>query len=186
MRKIINSTYISLDGVIEDPARWTATFFDQSAARYARDQLFACDALIMGRKTYDAFADAWPKMEAQTGEVGVRMNTMPKYAISTTLAKPVWTNTSVIGNNVLQEIRRLKAEPGQDILQFGFGPVSRLLLDNGLLDEVRLWIHPIFAGARKADDLISVSGVKGELELAGTRILDSGVIIASYVPRPPR
>ena len=183
MRKIINSTYISLDGVIEDPARWTATFFDKSAAQYAKDQLFACDALIMGRKTYEAFADAWPKLEKQTGDVGVRMNTMPKYAVSTTVSEPEWTNTTVISDSVVEKVRRLKEEPGQDILQFGFGPVSKLLLDNGLLDEVRLWIHPIFAGVRKPDDVISASGVKAEFDLAGTRTLDSGVIIATYVPK---
>jgi dihydrofolate reductase len=186
MGRIVVTEFISLDGVVEDPGRWTATFFDRSAAQYAKDQLFACDALIMGRKTYDVFADAWPKMEKQTGELGVRMNTMPKYAVSTTLEKPQWTNTTVISGNVVEKVRRLKEEPGQDILQFGFGPVSKLLLDSGLLDELRLWIHPIFAGVRKPDDVISFSGVKVELDLAGTKTLESGVIIATYVPKPAK
>ncbi|MBO2447445.1 dihydrofolate reductase family protein [Actinomadura barringtoniae] len=183
MRKIINSTYITLDGVIQDPQNWTATFFDETAGELAAEQVFASDALIMGRATYDGFAAAWPHMEEQTGDFGVRMNTMPKYAVSTTLKDPEWKNTTVISDNVVERIRALKEEPGQDIMQYGFGSVSKLMLDNGLLDELRLWIHPVFAGARTPEDVISVAGAVAKFDLAGTRTLQSGVIVATYTPK---
>src|SRR5690606_6869427 len=77
MRKIINSTYVSLDGVIENPQNWTSAYFQEEAAAYAQDLLFSCGALLMGRRTYDGFAEAWPAMEESTGEFGVRMNTYP-------------------------------------------------------------------------------------------------------------
>jgi len=183
MRKIINSTYITLDGVIEEPQRWTATFYDETALEYARELLFASDALIMGRLTYDGFAAAWPNMEEQTGDFGVRMNTLPKYAVSSTLKNPEWKNTTVIGDNVVERVRALKEEPGQDIVQYGFGSVSKLLLDNGLLDELRLWIHPVLAGVRKPEDGIGIAGVTASFDLADTKILQSGVIIATYTPK---
>ncbi|MBA9003943.1 dihydrofolate reductase family protein [Thermomonospora cellulosilytica] len=184
MRKIINSTYVSLDGVISNPQIWTGPYFQEEAAGFANEQLFSCDALIMGRRTYEGFAEAWPQMEEATGDFGVRMNTMPKYAVSTTLKNPEWKNTTVISENVPEEIARLKEQPGQDILQYGFGPVTRLMIEHGLLDELRLWIHPVLAGENEPEGLLLAEGFKASFELADTRILKTGVIIATYTPAP--
>lgn len=90
MRKIISSTYISLDGVIENPQNWTSAYFQDEAAAYAQELLFSCGALLMGRRTFDGFSQAWPAMEEATGDFGVRMNTLPHYVVSDTLRKPGW------------------------------------------------------------------------------------------------
>lgn len=182
MRKIINSTYVSLDGVIANLDRWHFQYFKEDAQKYAYDLLFSCDALLMGRKTYDGFAASWPNMEEETGEFGVRMNTMPKYAVSSSLDKPGWKNTTVIKDDVPAAIARLKEQPGQDILQYGYGPVTRLLIEHGLLDELRLWIHPVIAGAADPDGMLTREGFAATMELADTKVLSTGVIIATYRP----
>lgn len=185
MRKIINSTYISLDGVIENPQNWTSDHFQEEAASYAHDLLFSCDALIMGRRTYDSFSQAWPKMEKETGDFGVRINTMPHYVVSDTLKDPGWSNTTVIRrDDAAAEIAKLKEQPGRDILQYGFGPVSRTLAGNGLLDELRLWIHPVIVGTGDVGALLTDKDFSAAFELADTRTFRTGVIIATYRPVP--
>lgn len=182
MRKIINSTYISLDGVIARPNEWTFEYFQEEAQKFAYDQLFSCDALLMGRKSYEGFAAAWPNMEEQTGDFGVRMNTLPKYVVSTTLKDPEWKNSTVISDNVVEEIAKLKEQPGQDILQYGYGPVTRLLIEHGLLDELRLWIHPVIVGSGDPGELLTREGFGASFEVAGTEVFGTGVIIATYRP----
>src|ERR1700761_9312161 len=98
----------------------------------------ACDGGLMGRRTYESFAPAW---QPRSGDpLSDRMNAISKYVVSTTLSDPDWANTTVISSDVAERIRQLKEEPGQDIVQYGFGAVSTLLLEHGLLDELRLWI----------------------------------------------
>jgi dihydrofolate reductase len=146
MRHIANATYMSLDGVVQHPELWTFDYRSDDAAQVSHDQLFAADALIMGRHTYDIFAGHWPAATDPDGFAD-RMNTIPKYVLSRTLSKPSWTNTTVLaGDNVVDRIRALKQEPGQDILQYGYGPVTRLLIDHGLLDELHIWLHPLLVG----------------------------------------
>ncbi|QXJ24188.1 dihydrofolate reductase family protein [Actinomadura graeca] len=183
MRKIINSTYVSLDGVIENPQNWTSAYFDEEAAAYARDLLFSSGALLMGRRTYDGFAEAWPSMEEATGDFGVRMNNLPHYVVSDTLTKPTWNNTTIIKRaDTVAEVGRLREEDGQDVLQYGFGPVSRVLAENGLLDELRLWIHPVIVGAGDPSELLTHKDFSASFELAGTTAFASGVLVATYTP----
>jgi dihydrofolate reductase len=186
MRKIISSTYISLDGVIENPHLWTMDYFDEEAQQYAHDLLFSCDALIAGRETYVSFAETWPSMEEQTGDFGARMNSIPKYAVSTTLEKGEWNNTTIIRDNVAEEVRRLKEQPGLNILQYGFGSVSRTLVEAGLLDELRLWIHPVIVGAASTADLLTSEGFGATFELEDTTAFGSGVIVATYRAVPAK
>ncbi|RFS85076.1 hypothetical protein D0T12_13380 [Actinomadura spongiicola] len=183
MRKIISSTYISLDGVIEEPQNWTSAYFQDEAAAYAKDLLFSCDAILMGRRTFDGFSQAWPAMEEATGDFGVRMNTLPHYVVSDTLNKPGWGDTTVIRRaDAVAEISKLKERDGQDILQYGFGPVSRTLVDNGLLDELRLWIHPVIVGTGDPQELLNREDFSASFELAGTEVFKTGVIVATYRP----
>src|SRR5215207_5253882 len=116
MRKVFASEFVSLDGVVEDPS-WTFQFSSEEQQKFKFDELFASDALLLGRVTYQAFAAAWPSM---TDEVGFadRMNSMPKFVVSTTLDEAEW-NASLIKENVAEAIAGLKQEPGQDILVFG-------------------------------------------------------------------
>ncbi|QKW33894.1 dihydrofolate reductase family protein [Actinomadura sp. NAK00032] len=183
MRKIINSTYVSLDGVIEKPQKWTAAYFQDEAAAYARELLFSCGALLMGRRTFDGFSQAWPAMREAAGDFGVRMNTLPHYVVSDSLRKPGWGDTTAIPRAAaVAEITGLKERGGQDILQYGFGPVTRTLIEHGLLDELRLWVHPVFVGSAAPENLIARSGFSAAFEPAGVTTFKTGVVIATYVP----
>jgi dihydrofolate reductase len=183
MRKIINSTYVSLDGVIEKPQNWTAAYFRDEAAAYARELLFSCGALLMGRRTFHGFSQSWPAMEEAAGDFGVRMNTLPHYVVSDSLKKPGWGDTTAIPRaEAVAEIARLKERDGQDILQYGFGPVTRTLIAHGLLDELRLWIHPVLVGPTAPEDTIARSGFSAAFEPTEVRTFESGVVIATYAP----
>lgn len=184
MRKIINSTYVSLDGVIEDPHLWTMPFFGEEAAAYGRELLFSCDALLAGRETYVGFAESWPAMEEQTGDFGARMNSLPHYVVSDSLEKAEWgADDEIIKRaDAAAKIAELKERDGLDILQYGFGAVSRALVQHGLLDELRLWIHPVIVGPEDTSKLLSLDGVGASFELADTRTFGNGVIIATYRP----
>jgi len=180
MRKIINSSYISLDGVVELPHKWPTIErpSDDRGDKIQTDLLMACDAVLMGRRTYESFAPAW---QARSGDpLSDRMNAMAKYVVSTTLTHPEWANTIVISGDVVEQIRQLKAEPGQDIVQYGFGAVSTLLMEHGLLDELRLWIHPLFVGKGSSDDVLFPKGPPTQFVLTDSTILKSGMVILSY------
>jgi dihydrofolate reductase len=180
MRRIINSTYISLDGVVEQPHEWPTIErpSDERGPQIQTSLLMACDAVLMGRRTYDGFAPVW---QTRSGDpLSDRMNTMPKYVVSTTLRDPDWANTTVISGDVAGQIRELKAQPGQDIVQYGFGAVSTLLIEHGLLDELRLWFHPLFVGKGTSDDLLFPKGPTTQFELIDSTILKNGMAILTY------
>jgi dihydrofolate reductase len=180
MRKIINSTYITLDGVIQDPQDWPGNGIepDGTGMKVQLDLLFGCDALLMGARTYPGMAAAWM---ARSGDpYSDRINTMAKYVVSSTLTEPEWPNTTVIGGDVIGEIRRLKEQPGQDIVQYGFGQLSYALLEHGLLDELRLWVHPLFVGRATTDDLMFRPTATAQMELTGTLVLNTGIVILTY------
>lgn len=179
MRKIINSTYITLDGVIQNPQDWPALGASgEDGNAIQTELLFACDAVLMGRHTYDGFAAVWP---ARSGDpYSDRINTMAKYVVSSTLVRPEWNNTTIISGDVPAEIARLKDQPGQDIVQYGFGRLSYALLERGLLDELRLWVHPFFVGSGNLEDLLARKCPLTELTLAGAKPLSSGVVVLSY------
>ena len=180
MRRIVNSTYISLDGVVEQPHEWPTIErpSDGRGDRIQWDLLHACDAVLMGRRTYEGFAPVW---QARAGDpFSDRMNSMPKYVVSTTLKDPDWANTTVISGDVAEQIRELKAQPGQDMVQYGFGAVSTLLMEHGLLDELVLWFHPLFVGTGTSEDLLFPKAPPTQFELTGTAILESGMAILTY------
>src|SRR6266545_7919079 len=134
MRRIVNSTYISLDGLIQKMDVWHFDYVDDEVTAIQSEDQLAADAVLMGRLTYDSFAAAWP---TRTGDdYADRLNAMPKYVASTTLKDPEWNNTTVLEGDLVDAVARLKDEPGGDILMFGFGPVAQTLLQAGLLDEL--------------------------------------------------
>jgi dihydrofolate reductase len=180
MRRIINSTYMSLDGVVQDPQNWTFAFRDDAAQKFAHDQLFSCDAMLMGRRTYEVFAGYWPSATDTVGDAD-RMNALPKYVVSDSLTQPQWNNTTVIGRAEFPgRVRELKEQPGQDIIQYGYGPVTGTLLREGLLDELRIWLHPIMVGGQGLDALLAGVGADATFRLAGHQAYDSGMVILSY------
>jgi len=179
MRKIINSTYISLDGVIERPQDWPSLATRGSGGDEVQAELvLSCDAMVMGRRTYEGFAPVWPTLPSNP--VSDRINSMSKYVVSTTLTDSQWTNTTVISADPIEEIRRLKEADGKDIVQYGFGQLSYALLENGLLDELRLWVHPLFVGEAAAEDLLFRPGPHALFELLDTQTLDNGIAILRY------
>lgn len=180
MRKIINSTYISLDGVVELPHTWPTIerASDERGDQIQTSLLSACDAVLMGRRTYDSFAPVW---QSRSGDpLSDRMNAITKYVVSTTLRDPDWANTTVISSDVAERIQQLKAESGQDIVQYGFGAVSTLLMEHGLLDELRLWIHPLFVGKGNPDDVLFPKGPPTQFELVDSMTLKSSMVILTY------
>jgi dihydrofolate reductase len=180
MRKIINSTYITLDGVVEGPHLWPSLKApaDERANAVQTDLLLACDAVLMGRRTYDVFAPAW---QTRSGDaLSDRINTMPKYVVSTTLRDPDWANTTIVSGDVAGKIRKLKEQAGQDIVQYGIGSVTKLLMENGLLDEIRLWLYPQTVGKGKLADLLSAHVTEAQFELTNTDTLSNGIVILTY------
>jgi dihydrofolate reductase len=181
MRKLINSTYVTLDGVIENPM-WTSPYFDDEAGAFAGSQTDAADALLMGRATYDGMSVAWPAMDESDPATGAAyFNSVKKYVASTTLTDPAWNNTEVLQGDLVAAVTALKAQDGKDILQYGYGSVTAQLVAAGLVDEVRFWIHPVLEGGESLS--APLQDVKTSFELIDTKVLKSGVIIASYRPK---
>ncbi len=178
MRKLVNATFASLDGVIERMEAWHFGYIDAEANRIATDQLLHSDAMLMGRRTYELYAGEWPGRE--DGGYVDKLNTMPKYVASRTLTAPTWPNTTVICEDLVGAVKELKDQPGGDILMHGLGPVAQTLLDHGLLDELHLWVHPVLAGVGDIGDLLFNPGTSATLTLSDVRRLESGVVILSY------
>jgi dihydrofolate reductase len=179
MREIINSTYISLDGTIERPETWPAPGgFEDDGSRIQTDLVRSCSAALMGRRTYEAFAPVWPTLSGN--ELADKMNDMPKYVASSTLTEPAWNNTRVIDGDLVEAVTRLKTERGGDIVQFGFGDVSRTLMSAGLLDRLRLWVHPFFVGSGGPKDLIYRDVPLTMFDFEKVTTLGSGIVILDY------
>jgi dihydrofolate reductase len=179
MRKIIESTLVSLDGACRDPHTWATEYFDADAEAYALELLSAADAMLMGRQTYEFFAAAFPH---RTGEYGKRVNSIRKYVFSNTLTKAEWSNSSIVRGDPVKEAARLKQQGGRDLVIYGHGLLSESLLERNLLDQLKIWIHPLLMGRA---ELRLREGRETRLKLVATRILLTGVIVATYEPAQP-
>lgn len=176
-RKLIESTFVTLDGVIENPQNWSAPYWDDQHAGYAMSLLEGSDALLLGRKTYAGFAESWPQ---RSGDPYTdKMNAMPKFVVSRTLENPTW-NASVLDGDVTEQVAKLKEQDGGNLLKFGTGELDRTLIGQGLVDELHLWYFPVIAGGgqRLLDD-IDIT----HLKLADTTRLDSGIIVLILTPQ---
>ena len=178
MRKVIASVYVTLDGVMEAPNEWSFQYWSEEAAKFKYDELFASDALLLGRVTYEGFAAAWPTMPG-TGEYGERMNSLPKFVVSKTLQETTW-NASLIQDNIAEEVSRLKQQPGRDLLIFGSADLVQTLMQHDLIDEYRLMLYPVVVGRVK--HLFREGSEKKVLKLVGTKSFSTGIVILSYEP----
>ncbi len=186
MRRIIVSEFVTLDGVIEDPGGveqferggW-AFQFDRGPEgdRFKLDEVLAGDALLLGRVTYEGFATAWP---SRTGEFADKMNGMPKYVVSTTLKEAKWNNTRLIRSNVTEEVSKLKAMPGEDILVTGSSQLADTLIQYDLIDEYRLMVYPVILGSGKR--FFKDGSNKLALRLVEAKPVGSGILILIYQP----
>jgi dihydrofolate reductase len=177
VRKIVNSTFTSLDGVVNFMDRWHFDFVDAQSDAIALEQAEAADAVLMGRKTYESFAAVWPTLDTPTARL---INASTKYVASTTLSDPAWANTTVLHGDLVGEVAKLKAQPGRDILMYGYGPVAKTLMAAGLLDELCVWVHPHLAGVGDLSDTLFSEGLDKRLSLTAVRPLDSGVVLLAY------
>jgi dihydrofolate reductase len=177
MRKLVESTFVSLDGTISEPQRWSPPYWDDEHAGYASNLLFSSDALLLGRKTYEGFSQAWPQ---RSGDPFTdRINSMPKFVASRTLKETTW-NSSVIGEDLVGEVTKLKQQPGQNLLKYGTGELSQALLKANLVDEYHFWIFPVIAGT--GDRLFGGLDVT-HLKLVDTTRFNSGIVVMKYVPQ---
>ena len=178
MRRVVWSEYISLDGVVDEPGSWSIPYFSDDLAEYKSDELWASDALLLGRRTYEGFAAAWPSMEEIEGEFAVRMNALPKYVASTTLDTAGWNNSTILRQNVAEAVAELKQDTGQDILIGGSGALAKSLLPHGVIDEIRMLVHPVVVGAGQR----LFEGAKQQIgfTLVDTQRFVSGVVALTY------
>jgi dihydrofolate reductase len=178
MRKIIVSSQASMDMAIDNPQNFVFDYVNDEFFTYAREQLFESDALIMGRITYEAFAEAWSS-RAGADEFADRMNSMPKYVASRTLKEPLTWNANLIKGDVVKEVKRLKEQDGKNILQYGSGELTHTLLKAGLIDEFRLMVFPtaIGAGQRPFAEMEKVP-----MKLLESKTFNTGVVILHYQP----
>ena len=186
MGRIAVTEFISLDGVIEDPGggenfRHGGWSFEiergEDGDRFKLDETMSADALLLGRRTYEGFAEAWPSRE---GEFADKFNNMPKYVVSSTLKDPDWTNSTVLDGDVVEDVSKLRQEFDGEIVVHGSAQLVQALVEHGLVDELRLMVFPVVLGAGKR--LFGETSDKRRLRLADSKTVGDGVAILTYEP----
>jgi dihydrofolate reductase len=184
MGKIVVTEFVSLDGVVEDPGgsenfKYSGWTFEidrgDEGNKFKLDETMASDALLLGRVTYEGFADAWPSRE---GEFADKFNTMPKYVVSSTLDNPTWTNSTVVKGDLADEVAKLKQEYSGDVVVHGSVQLVQALLEQDLVDELRLMVFPVVLGTGK--QLWGETSDKKPLELAESKVVGDGVVVLTY------
>ena len=177
-RRLAATFFVSLDGVVESPEKWSFPFWNDEIQKFKLDETFATDALLLGRVTYEGFAAAWPGRKDPDGFAD-RFNSMPKYVVSSTLKKLNWNNSHLIRGDVVREVAKLKQQPGRDIVIHGSPGLIRSLLPHDLIDEYRLLVYPLVLG--KGKRLFDESSA-ANLKLAESAAFDTGVVKLVYRP----
>jgi dihydrofolate reductase len=187
------TTFLSVDGVYQGPGGptedrsggfdrggWLVPHFDEDTGRFMTEVFDRVDAFLLGRRTYEIFAAAWPKVTDPADPIASRLNTLPKFVASTTLTNPEWANTTVLPGDPADAIRELKDRPGRELQVHGSGALVRSLLDQDLVDRLNLLVFPVIVGAGRR--LFPESGVATGLALDESRTTGSGVTIQVYRP----
>ena len=181
MRKVVAAEFLSLNGVMEAPDRWHFPYFNEEMERAIGEDFAASDAMLMGRVNYEEWAAYWPQQDPEENPVAGAMNGRQKYVVSTTLEEPLeWSNSTLIKENVAEEIAKLKKGPGKDIVISGSATLVRSLLKDGLLDELKLMVHPILVGGGKR--LFDEEAETKPLELVDSKTFSTGVLYLTYQP----
>jgi dihydrofolate reductase len=184
MARIVITEFISLDGVIEDPGGsedyeyggWSFEFSrGDEGDKFKLDETMETEALLLGRVTYEGFADAWPSRE---GEFADKFNNMPKYVVSSTLTDPEWTNTTVLEGDPIEAVRKLRESGDGNIVVHGSGTLAQALIENDLVDELRLMVFPVVLG--KGKRLFGETSAKKPLRLTDSKTVGDGVSILTY------
>jgi dihydrofolate reductase len=186
--RIVVTEFVSLDGVMEAPgggedfkhAGWTFEIErGDEGDKFKLDETLSSEALLLGRKTYEGFAAAWP---SRTDEVGFadKFNSMPKYVVSSTLENPEWNNTTVLKGDPVEEVSKLRQRPGGDIVVHGSAQLVQTLLEHDLVDELRLMIYPVVLGTGKR--LFGETSDKRRLRLTDSKTVGDGITTCIYEP----
>jgi dihydrofolate reductase len=184
--KIVVTEFVSLDGVMEDPGGaenfkhggWSFQISrGEEGDKFKLDEAFASEALLLGRVTYEGFAEAWPSRE---GEFADKFNNMPKYVVSSTLGEPEWNNSTVLRGDIAEEIGKLKQEQDGDIVVHGSARLVQTLVEHDLVDEFRLMVYPVVLGSGKR--LFGDTSDKKPLRLVDSKVVGDGVAILIYEP----
>jgi len=193
--RIVAIEYMSLDGVIQGPGHggedregefgqggWTGPFMAEHG-RHLSELFQSAGGFLLGRVTYDIWAGFWPAVTDESDEIARALNGRPKYVVSAMLSKPAWKGTTVI-RDAPGEVARLRQQPGKPILLMGSSVLAQTLIRNGLIDEYRLWIHPVVLGSGKK--LFRDGGPPINLRLADSMTTTGGLVILTYQPRDQR
>jgi dihydrofolate reductase len=175
MRKVVVTEFLSLDGVMQDPA-WTSPYWNDEIAKFKGEESTASDALLLGRVTYQGFAAAWPQSK---DEGAPYFNNVRKYVVSTTLDEVEWNNSKLIKGDFVEEITKLKQQDGQDITVHGSATLVQTLMQHGLVDRYRLLVYPVVVGKGKR---LFQAGTTATLKLVEARSFSSGVAALIYEP----
>jgi dihydrofolate reductase len=184
MGRIVVTEFISVDGVVEDPGGaedfkyggWAFEFSrGDEGDKFKLDETMGSDALLLGRKTYEGFADAWPQRD---GEFADKFNNMPKYVVSSTLEDPEWSNSTVLDGDLADAVARLKEEHDGDIVVHGSAQLAQALLESDLVDELRLMVFPVVLGSGK--QMWGETSDKKGLKLVDSKVVGDGVAILVY------
>jgi dihydrofolate reductase len=178
MRNVVVTEFLSLDGVMEAPETWALTYWNDEIEQFKNDELSASGAHLLGRVTYAGFAAAWP---SRTGAFADRMNSLPKYVVSTTLERAEWTDSTIIKDNVAEAVARLKQQPGGDILVAGSCTLVQTLIQHNLIDEYHLLVYPLVLGSGKR---LFEEGSTASLKLVKATPFSSGAVALVYQPGP--
>jgi dihydrofolate reductase len=179
MRKIVAGLFVSLDGVVESPEKWHLRYFDDEMGEIVDRAAEQADAILLGRRTYQEFAEFWPSQSSEE-PFAEYMNATPKHVASTTLTRLDWANSSLVAGDLHEGVSRLKQLPGRDIQVIGSPTLVQWLLREGLLDELGLLVHPIVVGGGKR--LFENGGYGTPLRLVDSRHLGTGVVSLTYAP----
>jgi dihydrofolate reductase len=187
------TTFLSVDGVMQGPGGpdedrsggfdrggWLVPHFDEATGKFMVEVFDKVDAFLLGRRTYQIFAASWPKVTDPKDPIASRLNTLPKYVVSRTLGSADWQNSTIIKGDVAAEVTRLKKMPGRELQVHGSGMLARTLIENDLVDELRLLVFPVIVGAGRR--LFPDAGVATGLRLVDSRTTGSGTAIHVYKP----
>jgi dihydrofolate reductase len=186
MSRVVAVEYLTLDGVTEDPGPagdfehrgWTVPYWNDELAEYQSELLFASDALLLGRQTYEEFVASWP---LRSGDPFTdRMNSLPKFVASTTLREPLEWNSKLLEGDVVEEVRKLRRQPGRNLLVYGSGELVNTLMQHGLIDVYRLMLYPLALASGKR--FFRAGGGKTVLMLTDAKTTSTGVVVLTYQP----
>jgi dihydrofolate reductase len=194
MRKVIANEFMSLDGVVQAPGGadedtsggfehggWHLRYFDELSQKWVLESIVEAGGFLLGRRTYEIFAAYWPKAPEEEEVIAQPLNTKPKYVASTTLTKPLeWQNSTVLQGDVAEAVAALKQEDGADVHVIGSAELVRTLIEQGLVDELRLMIDPVTLGGGKR--IFRDDGLLRPLRLVHGEVTTTGAILATYAP----